>query len=122
MAITIPCILAISALPQPIIVPQPRPYTNDEYTVLLEHFDGTTGGSTNGSIYYTNGVFGQGIHLVDGSWDSWNLGSLPQGTVEFWGNLDTLAYGVLQQNFIQSAYGQNFESTFNICLFTNLPS
>lgn len=111
--------LLAQASAQPIIVPQHAPYANDAYTVLLEHFDGTTTGSANGSVIYTNGVFGQGVHLNDGSWISWNLGRLAQATVEFWGKLDTLNYGGLQPSFIQSDDAQFFGSTFDIMIITN---
>ncbi len=74
----------------PIEIPQPAPYTNDDYTVLLEHFDNSTSGSVNGSVSYDTGVYGQGIRLTDTSYVTWNLGTLPQGTVEFWLKLDSL--------------------------------
>jgi hypothetical protein len=106
---------------QPITIPQQAPYTNDAYTVLLEHFDGTTSGSANGSVTYTNGVLGQGVHLNAGSWVSWNLGALPQATVEFWGELDTLTN---QSWFIRSGYSQFYACTFmaGVDPPTNTPS
>lgn len=75
---------------QSILVPQQAPYTNDANTILLEHFDGTTGGSQNGSVSFTNGIFGQGVHLTVSSYISWAMGAVPNGTVEFWGKLDNL--------------------------------
>ena len=102
---------------QIITVPQTAPYTNDAQTVLLQHFDGTISGSANGSVTYTNGIFGQGVHLVVGSWVSWgNFGTLSQGTVEFWGILDTLDYSdnlVTGPAFIQADYSQFYASTFS---------
>src|ERR1051325_1865287 len=119
----LPCVCALfltyGAIAQPITVPQQSPYANDANTVLLQHFDGTTSGSANGSVTYTNGVFGQGVHLNDGSWVSWNLGALSQGTVEFWGKLDTLDYGGSWPTFIQSDYSQFFASTFYTEIVTN---
>ena len=50
-----------------ITVPQSAAYTNDANTILLEHFDGSTGGSVNGTALYTNGVFGNAVHLNIGS-------------------------------------------------------
>ncbi len=91
------------ATAQPISVPQSAPYSLslsktigamipddilDTDTVLLEHFDGTTTGTAHGTPQFTQGVFGQGIHLNDTSFVSWNLGALPEGTVEFWCKLD----------------------------------
>ncbi len=81
--------IAANSHAQTITVPQAAAYTNDANTVLLQHFDGTTTGSTNGSVFYTNGVFGQGVHVTTSSFVSWNLGALSQGTVEFWGKADT---------------------------------
>lgn len=72
-----------------ILVPQTEPYANDENTVLLEHFDGSNTGSPNGGISYSSGVFGQGIRLDSSSWVSWPLGGFPNGTVEFWGKLNS---------------------------------
>ena len=39
------------------------PYTSDANTLLLQPFDGTTSGSSNGAVNYTNGVFGEGVQL-----------------------------------------------------------
>jgi hypothetical protein len=62
-------------------------------------------------------VFGQAVHLTDGSWVSWgNLGTLIQGTVEFWANLDTLNYSDGFAGLIQSDYSQFYASTFSIDL------
>jgi hypothetical protein len=108
---------------QPITIPQQAPYTNDAYTVLLEHFDGTTGGSANGSVTYTNGVFGQGVHLNAGSWVSWNRGALSQGTVEFWGKLDTITNtGIVWPSFVNSCFSQFYGGTFNVHIYTNTPA
>jgi hypothetical protein len=91
-----------------IFVPQAAPYTNDAYTVLLEHFDGTTTGATNGAVYYTNGVFGNAAHLNDNSWIGWALGVTPNGTVEFWGELDNLTNSigpsVSNPNFVEAYF------------------
>jgi hypothetical protein len=105
------------AIAQPITVPQSAPYTNDAYTVLLQHFDGTTTGTKNGTVIYTNGVFGQGVHLNAGSWVSWNLGALSQGTVELWVKLDDTR----NESFIMSGYSQFYASTFVISIATNIP-
>ena len=107
------------AIAQPISIPQQAPYTNDAYTVLLEHFDGTSSGSTNGAVSYTNAVFGQGVHLNIGSWISWNHGRYSQATVEFWGKLDTLNSNGLNPNFIQAAYSQFYAPTFAVFIKTN---
>ena len=127
--ITALCILAsvnsllIQASAQPIVVPQQAPYTNDANTLLLEHFDGATTGSPNGAVTYQNGVFGQGVHLDFGSWVSWNLGALPEGTVDFWGKLDSFSFGTYGDIpvacFIQSDYGQLFAETFLTAVGTN---
>jgi hypothetical protein len=78
------------ATAQSITVPQLAPYTNDANTDLLQHFDATTTGTPYGAVFYTNGVFGQGVHLDTSSLVSWNLGALSQGTVEFWATVDTM--------------------------------
>jgi len=83
-------LLLVPAYADPIGVPQQAPYVADANTVLLEHFDGTTSGSPNGSVAYNTGVFGQGVHLSVSSWISWALGALTNGTVEFWGKLDNI--------------------------------
>jgi hypothetical protein len=93
-----------------ILVPQLVPYTNDANTVLLEHFDGATSGTPNGTVFYTNGVFGQGVHLSPTSLVSWSLGALSQGTVEFWGQVETMTnVGV---GFVYSSVQANNWSTF----------
>ena len=89
-----------NSIGQTIYVPQSAPYAPDASTVLLEHFNGTTTGATNGTVFYTNGVFGQGVHLNDSSWVGWAIGSLANGTIEFWGNLDTLTNGVGAPAFV----------------------
>ena len=105
---------------QIITVPQSGPYTNDANTILLEHFDGTTTGTPNGAVTYTNGVFGQAVHLNAGAWASWNLGSLSQGTVEFWGKLDTLTNsGGVWPAFVGSFYSQFYAETFDVWMTTN---
>lgn len=78
------------AFAQSIGVPQLAPYTNDANTVLLQHFDDSTTGTPYGAVFYTNGVFGRGVHLDTSSLVYWSLGSVSQGTVEFWATVDTL--------------------------------
>jgi len=89
----------------------------------LEHFDGTTAGSPNGAVTYTNGVFGQGVHLNLGAWVSWNLSGLLQGTVEFWGKLDSFNFGTYDGTpvaaFIQSDGSQFFAQTFTVGIVSN---
>lgn len=108
-----------------ITVPQLAPYTNDANTLLLQHFDSTTTGSTNGSVTYSNGVFGQSVHLNAGSWVSWNLGALSQGTVEFWGKMDANAKANANGNwpcFVYAAYSQFYATTFGCGIITNTPN
>lgn len=95
LPICLPAVLAIgmSSLAQT-LVPQPQPYEADEHTVLLQHFDGATTGTANGSVEYGSGVFGSSIKLNSSSWISWPLGGLPDGTVEFWTRLDDLENGI----------------------------
>ncbi len=113
---------------QPIPVPQTGPYTWDENTVLLEHFDGTTSGSTYGVVSYTNGMFGQAVHLVLHEWITWEYISpfgdthLPEGTVEFWGKLDTLNYDGREPGFVRADTGPGFTvDTFYTVIRSNYP-
>ncbi len=106
---------------QPIAVPQSAPYTEDANTVLLEHFDGATSGSVNGTATYTNGIFGEGVHLDIGNSVYWNLGGLLEGTVEFWGKLDTNNYSGSQPTFIQSDLGMFYFPTFLFAVVSNYP-
>ena len=99
-------------------VPQAAPYTVDAYTLLLDHFDGSTLGTPNGAVTYTSGVFGSGVHLNAGSWISYNLGSLSQGTVEMWVKLDDTR----NETFINSGYAPFYASTFSISIGNNIPS
>lgn len=101
-----------STIAQTITIPQAAPYTSDANTLLLEHFDGTTSGSPNGSVTYSNGMFGQGVRLVNGSWVSWNMGALANATVEFWGKLDSWNSDGTGANFVQSCYSQFNAQTF----------
>ena len=77
------------------------PYSTDEHTVLLEHFDGETSGTVHGTVSYepgpfsggipeSPGVFDEAVRLVDTAYISWLFGALPQGTIEFWFKLDNL--------------------------------
>ncbi|HJT80249.1 MAG TPA: LamG domain-containing protein, partial [Chthoniobacterales bacterium] len=89
----------------PAQLPQPTfpltPYSTDEHTVLLEHFDGETSGQVHGTVTFEAGPFSGGVpespsvfdgavRLTDTSYISWLFGALPQGTVEFWFKLDNL--------------------------------
>jgi hypothetical protein len=116
--IFLPLITQLNA--QTITVPQSAPYTNDANTVLLQHFDSTTSGSTNGAVTYTNGVFGNAVHLNDSAWISWSISALPQGTIEFWGKLDSLTNsgdGTLR--FITSYYSQFYAATAYVEVFND---
>jgi len=120
------CILSI-IIPQiasaAILVPQAAPYTADANTVLLDHFDASTVGSPHGAATYTTGVFGSAVHLNDSAWISYNLGALSQGTIEFWGKLDSLtnsgSEGAIK--FIGSYYSQFFAPTGYIEAFNSIP-
>lgn len=118
----LPCVVsAIFVFPaviwsSPIVVPQVSPYEIDSNTVLLEHFDGTTVGSPNGDVTYTAGVFGQGVHVIDTAWVACILGTIPQGSVDFWANLDNLNNSVTVPNLFSAAYSPFFAGTlfFNV--------
>jgi len=86
-------------------VPQPTPYANDANTVLLEHFDGSTSGTTIGSVSYDTGVYGEGIRLTNTSSVYWNIGALPQGTVEFWAKLDNMTTSATDPGAIADGVG-----------------
>lgn len=98
---------------QTIYVPQSAPYTNDAYTVLLEHFDGTTTGAITGIVTYTNGIFGQGACLNINDCIVYNMGALSQGTVEFWADADSFANNP-DLTFVTAALWANNWSTFVI--------
>jgi hypothetical protein len=99
-------------LGQIIYVPQSAPYTNDANTVLLEHFDGTTTGTANGPVSYTNGVFGQAAQVNTNSYVLWSLGGLNKGTVEFWANVDMIPATNAGFGFIYAGLEPNNWPTF----------
>jgi hypothetical protein len=95
---------------QTIYVPQSAPYTNDAYTVLLQHFDGTTTGAITGTVTYTNGIFGQGARLNFNDCIVFSMGALSQGTVEFWAAADNLTNSI--QNIVIATLSPNNWGTF----------
>jgi hypothetical protein len=112
------CFAALYSGAQTIYVPQSAPYTNDQYTVLLQHFDGTTTGTTNGSVNYTNGVFGQGVQLnTSSSYVAWSLPALSQGTVEFWANVEVLP--ITDACFVEAAISTASYTTFGTLVNSN---
>jgi hypothetical protein len=98
---------------QTIYVPQSAPYTNDPYTVLLQHFDGTTTGAITGTVTYTNGIFGQGACLNINDCIVFSMGALSQGTVEFWANADSFTNNP-NLTFVTADLWANNWSTFVI--------
>lgn len=112
-------LLTAQANAQPIYVPQAAAYTPDANTVLLEHFDGSTSGATHGSASYVNGVFGQAVHLNIDNWISWSKGGLPQGTVEFWGKMDTPNSYYTEAGFLRAGRAPFWDDTFETSVMTN---
>jgi hypothetical protein len=73
----------------PIVIPQSGPYTSDANTLILEHFDGTVTGTTQGTPSFATGYFSQGMQFNDTSRIYWSLGAQSQGTMELWVKLDS---------------------------------